>query len=415
MPLDDRPNRSGRSAVASSRPRSPFSASRSEKRRVPSVPRPRTATGTGSAGMRSDAHRGRMVRQDRDHAVETVQERPEHPVHVLDRPDLLLDRAQVPGLVGGLDMAVDEVEPVERGERGPRLALVVRVEIPGRAGHSITSRPAYRAIPFSRSTAEIMPPATPNRSAKSGRAGRRPARPGPDPGRGGFPAAMRARLTGCPAKTSSAAAMHASRRSRSGPAGDRARLARPRCRAAACPVPPAPPGTTRRLRYEIPGHDPDGRDGRLERGEERGPLGARDVAGREVGHDPVEDRDQVAAVRHVVVAEGDAHARGLERTASRVVSCGVVPEQPEVRDVRAGFEAVGHGRDEPRPPLAGDPVHVRGLGELERSEPAESWDGLVGHPVAEEDDGLHGAPKLGPGSRSPCSRASRAAGATRGP
>ncbi len=233
---------------------------------MPSVPSPRTATGTGVRVCVLKANRGRMVREDRDHAVEAVQDCPEHPVHALDCPDLLLDRAHVPGLVGRLDVAVDEVEPVERGERGPGLPL----DSPCRGTRSrraprITSSPAYRAIPFSRSTAEIIPPSHPNRSANRGNAGRRPPDQGQMPVAGGFPAAIRARLTGWPAKTSSAAAMHASRRSRSGPVGRWGSTGSPTMSCGGVPRPPAPPGTTRRLRYEIPGTTRTDGTRRLER------------------------------------------------------------------------------------------------------------------------------------------------------
>ena len=135
---------------------------------------------------------------------------------------------------------------------------------------------------------------------------------------------------------------------------------------------------------------------RLERVEERGPLAARDVTGREIGHDPVHDCDQVAAVRHIVVGECDADVRGLQRPAAGVIPGRVEPEKSEVGDVRAGFVAVGYGCDEPVRPSRATRSMFGVSASIERGEPAEFDEGLVGHPVAEEHDGLHAAPAWAP-------------------
>lgn len=94
-------------------------------------------------------------------------------------------------------MDVDEVAAVlQEADRRRRLALEVGVHIAGRAGTSTLLSPAQMPIPLMRSTAEMTPPFTPNRSSKEESAGRVPSPQNQQQLAGRRPRETRARLTG---------------------------------------------------------------------------------------------------------------------------------------------------------------------------------------------------------------------------
>jgi len=103
-------------------------------------PRADHGEGDGLGGVGPYRDGGGVVGQDGDAPVEARplkarQDRSDDPgVEALDRLDLLFELAIVAHLVGGLDVEVDEVHPVEGLEAGGDLPLVVGVEDSGGSG-----------------------------------------------------------------------------------------------------------------------------------------------------------------------------------------------------------------------------------------------------------------------------------------
>ena len=93
--------------------------------------------GTGSDVCVRAAHGVGVIGQQEDPVVlvaERLDERTDDVgVPALERRDLLVDRALVPGFVGRLDVEEEEVAVGERRERGVALRDVVVVEARGRA------------------------------------------------------------------------------------------------------------------------------------------------------------------------------------------------------------------------------------------------------------------------------------------
>ncbi len=123
--------------------------------------------------------------------------------------------------------------------------------------------------------------------------------------------------------------------------------------------------------------EPAAGDGSAERGvdglDERPAFLAGDVAGREVAHLAVLDVDEVAADRPVVGAERNAHRRGFERRPAGVDGERVVAEEAERGHVAGRRQRRGHVVGAADHAGAGDAVHVRLAGRLQRRLAAEGF------------------------------------------
>ncbi len=152
-------------------------------------------------------------------------------------------------------------------------------------------------------------------------------------------------------------------------------------------------------------------EARVERGDDRVALLVGGMTGREVDHDRLVvggERDEVAAVRDLVRFEIDAHRRGLDRRAARVVAGGIEAEDRHVADVAAGRQP----RRDDRGPAdlgalgqRGQAGHAR---RLEGSPVAELGQRDVGATVGYEHDVLHRAHHTGAPPTHPKERAAGA-------
>ena len=311
-------------------------------------------------------------------------------VPALERVDLLVDRALVPGFVGGLDVQQEEVAVGERREHGVALRGVVVVEPGGRAGDVDAPRcPVSTPSPRTRSTADDSRPVDAVRVGE--RRELRARRPGPTARSASRPSRPRRRPR---ATTGFDASISAMSFAAAGPVGS----------TAGCPVRSC--GGTHSASAQSPRHDaqvavldagveahavaPVAERG-VERGDDRVALLAREVAGGEVDHRAVGvDGDEVAAVRDLVGRELDAHRRGLDRRAAGVVLGRVVAEDREVADV-AARAAARRGSPSARPtsPRAASAREVRHARGFERRAAAELVERLVGATVGNEHDVLH--------------------------
>ena len=311
-------------------------------------------------GVRAQRARRGVVGQHQDAerlAVERVDERPDDVgVPALERRDLLVDRALVPGLVGGLDVEQEQIRALQRRERGVALRDVVVVEPGGRARHVDDLEVHEHAEPAHEVDGRRQAALTPKRSVNAGSCGRTP-----------WPqsqicvaveptSAAAARTTGFDASMSATSLLAA------GPTGSTA--GRPvRSCGGTHSASARSAGSTQRWRYSTPAWKrtpsrppPSSRSSASTIGSA---LLAREVAGREVDHRAgVVDGDEVAAVRDLVGRELDAHRRGLDRRAAGVVLGGVVAEDREVADVAARREA--RGDDGRAPDLGCAPRSGRG-------------------------------------------------------
>src|SRR5208282_2518020 len=84
--------------------------------------------------MRPDADRCGVIGKDRNNSSKLCPYCSHYPVHILDRPHLFLNTPQMPRLVRGLAVDIDNVEVPDCVESIPCLCQILRVEIPGRAG-----------------------------------------------------------------------------------------------------------------------------------------------------------------------------------------------------------------------------------------------------------------------------------------
>ena len=128
----------------------------------------------------------------------------------------------------------------------------------------------------------------------------------------------------------------------------------------------------------------------LERGKQGGGLGGGNMAGGEVAHDLVFDRDHVAADGPVAAGQGDALRGGFQGSAARVMGQRIVAQQAEVGRVGAGRQSgrsvVAQGDD------AGldHGVHGRQPGRFQGRFALERLLGFVGTAVGDDDGVFHG-------------------------
>lgn len=98
---------------------------------------------------------------------------------------------------------------------------------------------------------------------------------------------------------------------------------------------------------------------------------------------------RLAAVRHILRRERDAHAGRFKRRAAGIIDLRIVAENGEIRRIAARGHAVRHGAREAELSLRRQKVHARMPGEFERRMAAERCERLVGHAVAKKYHVLH--------------------------
>ncbi len=126
-------------------------------------------------------------------------------------------------------------------------------------------------------------------------------------------------------------------------------------------------------------------------------LGARDMAGGEVGEPSLVDRHQIAPNSPVVGTERNAHGGGLKRSPAGVIPHRVVAEEAESRHVAGGQKTVGNVARTADDPRAGDPIHLRDPGCFKRCHIIEFGKRLVRGSIGNHDHVLgagHGSDGL---------------------
>ena len=98
---------------------------------------------------------------------------------------------------------------------------------------------------------------------------------------------------------------------------------------------------------------------------------------------------QVAPVGNVVGIQRDAEAGRFQRRKARVVFLRVVAQNRQLRHVAARIEAVRRRLHQPEFPIPGQEIQVGGLGRLERRAPSEFRQGMVAHPIPQQDHIFH--------------------------
>ena len=132
-----------------------------------------------------------------------------------------------------------------------------------------------------------------------------------------------------------------------------------------------------------------------DRGDELVRFLVGDIVGAVVDHHGVLDvvgvreRHEIAAVRHILRRERDAHAGRFKRRSAGIIDLRIVAENGEVRRVAARGHAGRDGAREAKFPLRRQKVHARVPGKLERRMTAERGERLVSHTVAEKYHMLH--------------------------
>ena len=124
---------------------------------------------------------------------------------------------------------------------------------------------------------------------------------------------------------------------------------------------------------------------------------ARPFVRRQVAAGPAVDDDavlvdgrEVRPPREIAVVHLEADTEGLEGAAAGVLRVRVVAEDREHRDVGLRSDALAHGDDGARSPLAREGVEIRRLGGLQRGAAVEIRMRLVTEPVEDDvEDLLH--------------------------
>ncbi len=118
-------------------------------------------------------------------------------------------------------------------------------------------------------------------------------------------------------------------------------------------------------------------------------LGVRNAARRVILHDPVYDRDEIAAEDPVGWREGDLLCRRLQRRAARVVNSRIVTQQTHRCDIAAAFEAIGHRARRSLAAFQSDAIHVGRVRGLDRRLAAQFLKRFVGGAVGNDDRIFH--------------------------
>jgi hypothetical protein len=100
--------------------------------------------------------------------------------------------------------------------------------------------------------------------------------------------------------------------------------------------------------------------------------------------------DEVHAEGDVMRPKLDALAGGFERAASAQLGLEVATQDRHVGHVAGGGKTGGQGQQRAGTAFGGDAVHGWFARDLQRSTAAEAGHGLIGHAVAEKNDGFDG-------------------------
>src|SRR3989339_535676 len=112
----------------------------------------------------------------------------------------------------------------------------------------------------------------------------------------------------------------------------------------------------------------------------------------EILHDrinTVSERHEVTAERDIFRRKRDPHIRSLQGAASGVTILWVVAEDRQIGHIASRRKPRRNRIDQPQGSFSGHPVHVGGTGVFQGGLPPENIDGVIGHPVAKQDQMLH--------------------------
>gem|GEM_PF-6822080 len=108
------------------------------------------------------------------------------------------------------------------------------------------------------------------------------------------------------------------------------------------------------------------------------------MSGREIGHAPVAQGNEVAAKRNLVRGEGDALIGRLKRRPAGIRRFRIVPEKRQIADVAAGWRVGRNGTEQAASAHSRQFVHRRGKRNLQGGTVVQFRKRKIGHAVADK-------------------------------